>query len=479
MTLTLCLSESKMPENNPHLISEQLARFVVWTKFNDIPTDLVTKAQRHILDSVGAGIAGAVSPETRLLGEVFKICGEQNGDVPLWGKGIKVSARNAALSNGASAHTFELDDTNGCDHSGAVVVPAAFAALHLCDRPIDGKEFIVAVVLGYDLARRALEACGAYEPHNGAGWHSTGTCGVFGATAAVGRLLGLDVEKMQAALGIATSFAAGQWSFVHDGAQNKRLHVGNAAHGGLLACLLAREGFSGPKMAFEEVWGGFSKTFAPQSQDSEAWLRDLGKNWKLGRVSIKPHASCRSSHSSIDAVNLIMANEKLEPSDIAKIHIKINPFVHGMCGGRKLDPMPAAQMSIAYGIAARLVFGAANLTAYTRTNRHDGRIRRAMKLVEFEIDPTQKDEDEPIVTIITNDNRSFTERVEFPLGAPQNPVSDEALMNKYRNIAGMVFSQDVVEEIADFLLNLKEKETLTPIMKLLGSKPITTSQFDI
>ena len=127
----------------------------------------------------------------------------------------------------------------------------------MCDRPIDGKEFIVAVVLGYDLARRALEACGAYEPHNGAGWHSTGTCGVFGATAAVGRLLGLDVEKMQAALGIATSFAAGQWSFVHDGAQNKRLHVGNAAHGGLLACLLAREGFSGPKMAFEEVWGGF------------------------------------------------------------------------------------------------------------------------------------------------------------------------------------------------------------------------------
>ena len=468
-----------MPDTNPHLISEQLARFVVWTKFEDIPTELITKAQRHILDSVGAGIAGAVSPETRLLNQVFTICGEQSGDVPLWGKGIKVSARNAALSNGVSAHTFELDDTNGCDHSGAVVVPAAFAALSLCDRPITGKEFIVAIVLGYDLARRALESCGAYEPHNGAGWHSTGTCGVFGATAAVGRLLGLDVEKMQAALGIATSFAAGQWSFVHDGAQNKRLHVGNASHGGLLACLLAREGFTGPKMAFEEVWGGFSKTFAPESQDPDAWLRDLGKNWKLGRVSIKPHASCRSSHSSIDAVNIIMAAKKLEPADIAKIHIKINPFVHGMCGGRKLDPMPAAQMSIAYGIAARLVFGAANLTAYTRTNRHDARIRRGMDLVEFEIDPTQKDDDEPIVTIHTTDGRSFTECVQFPLGAPQNPVSDEALMAKYRDIAGMVFSNDIVEAIADFLLNLQHQENLTPIMKLLGSKPIMTNQFDI
>ena len=257
-----------MSSENHQLISEQLARFVVWTKFEDIPEELVIKAQRHILDSVGAGIAGAVSPETKLLNKVFAICGETGGNVPLWGKGIKVSARNAALSNGVSSHTFELDDTNGCDHSGAVVVPAAFAALSLCDRPIDGKEFIVAVTLGYDLARRALESCGAYEPHNGAGWHSTGTCGVFGAAAAVGRLLGLDVEKMQAALGIATSFAAGQWSFVHDGAQNKRLHVGNAAHGGLLACLLAREGFTGPKMAFEQVWGGFSKTFAPESSPS-------------------------------------------------------------------------------------------------------------------------------------------------------------------------------------------------------------------
>ena len=468
-----------MQSENTQLISEQLARFVVWTKFEDIPEELVIKAQRHILDSVGAGIAGAVSPETRLLNKVFAICGEANGNVPLWGKGIKVSARNAALSNGVSSHTFELDDTNGCDHSGAVVVPAAFAALSLCDRPIDGKEFIVAVTLGYDLARRALESCGAYEPHNGAGWHSTGTCGIFGAAAAVGRLLGLDVEKMQAALGIATSFAAGQWSFVHDGAQNKRLHVGNAAHGGLLACLLAREGFTGPKMAFEQVWGGFSKTFAPTTQDPDAWLRDLGKNWKLGRVSIKPHASCRSSHSSIDAVNIIMDAHQLSPADIEKIHIRINPFVHGMCGGRKLDPMPAAQMSIAYGIAARLVFGGANLTAYTRTNRHDPRIRQAMDLVEFEIDKSQKDEDEPFVTVITRDGHSYTERVEFPLGAPQNPVSDEALMSKYRDIAGMVFPSEVVEEIAQFLLHLKDQPSLDPVVKLLGSKPTTTAQFDI
>ena len=102
-----------------------------------------------------------------------------------------------------------------------------------------------------------------------------------------------------------------------------------------------------------------------------------------------------------------------------------------------------------------------------------------MDLVEFEIDKTQKDEDEPIVTVITRNGQSYTERVEFPLGAPQNPVSDEALMSKYRDIAGMVFPSEVVEGIADFLLHLKDQPSLDPVVKLLGSKPNTTAQFDI
>ena len=94
---------------------------------------------------------------------------------------------------------------------------------------------------------------------------------------------------------------------------------GNAAHGGLLACLLAlAKALLARSWLLSKFGGGFSKTFAPTSQDPDAWLRDLGKNWKLGRVSIKPHASCRSSHSSIDAVNIIMDEHNLTPADIEK-----------------------------------------------------------------------------------------------------------------------------------------------------------------
>lgn len=256
----------------------ELARFVVRTTFDDLPEAIAQKAVRHILDSIGAGTAGAIAPETTILTQTLHAAGEGSGAAPLWGRGEKMTPLNAALVNGTASHAFELDDTGGCDHSGAVVVPAAVAALELAGRPVSGKEFITAVVLGYDIARRALEACGAYEPHNGAGFHSTGTCGPFGAAAAAAKILGLNALQTRHALGIASAYSGGLWACVHDGAQNKRLHAGHAAQGGLMSALLARQGFTGPAQTFEEVWGGFNHSYAPTSSDPDAWLRDLGKN---------------------------------------------------------------------------------------------------------------------------------------------------------------------------------------------------------
>ena len=140
------------------LKSEVLAKFVVETTFESIPTDMVEKAKRHILDSVGAGIAGARSVEVARLMATLDMAGEGSGRAVLWGDDRRRTPLVAALVNGTAAHAFELDDTGGCDHSGAVVVPAVFAALTLVDRVITGKELITAVLLGFDVARRALEA---------------------------------------------------------------------------------------------------------------------------------------------------------------------------------------------------------------------------------------------------------------------------------------------------------------------------------
>lgn len=459
--------------------SAKLARFIVGTTYADLPRPIAEKAVRHILDSIGAGIAGAIAPEPQLLLKTLRGAGEGEGRASLWGAGETVSPLNAALINGTASHAFELDDTGGCDHSGAVVVPAAVAAVELSGRKVTGEEFIAAVVLGYDVARRALEACGAYEAHNGAGFHSTGTCGPFGAAAAAAKILELDERQTEMALGLASSFASGLWSCVHDGAQNKRLHAGHAAWGGLMSAVLAREGFTGPSMVFEEVWGGFNKSFAPASSDPDAWLRDLGTNWMLARVSIKPHASCRSTHSSIDAVDNLMARHGFKADEIKEILVIINPFVHGMCGKFAIHPMNAAQLSIPYSVAADLVFGSASLASFARSRREDPRVAEMMKRIRFEIDPSQKDDDEPIVRVTLADGRSWEERVPMPLGAPTNPVTDEALLRKFRSVTEMVLFEADSAELARRLMALEGvKDFRTEIVSLLAAAPKTRDRFE-
>lgn len=457
-------------------ISQQLATFITQTTFDDIPAPIIDKAKRHILDTLGVGIAGAISDEvykiSLLLIRLEGTSLNQSNTVPLWGCGQNVSPRYAAFSNAIAAHAFELDDTGGCDHSGAVVIPAALAALQLCNKAITGKAFITAVVLGYDIARRALEACGAYEPHNEAGWHSTGTCGTFGAAAAVGYLLGLNKKQMQWALGLAASYSGGLWAFIHDGAQSKRLHAGHAAEGGLVSATLAQVGYTGPEMVFENVWGGFSKTYAPTSQELGAWTRELSKNWKLERVSIKPHASCRSSHAAIDAVNDLIIAHHINVQDIIRIDVRLNSFVHGMCGGRELDPMSKTQMSIPYGIAARLVFGAASLSAYSTQNRHDQRIASIMEKIFLIIDEKMPPDEEPVVTLTLSNGQSHILQVPMPLGSPVNPVSDKALLAKYHSLASMVLPLSVVDDLSQKIFLLEALDNMAVVEKLLAEKPL-------
>lgn len=457
-------------------ISRRLAEFAVRTRFGDIPVAIVEKTKRHILDTLGAGIAGALSDEVAKLAEVFAVA-ESGGNVPLWATGRSAGPRNAALANGMACHTFELDDTGGCDHSGAVVVPAALATLQLCARPISGEEFITATVIGYDIARRALEACGAYEAHNGAGWHSTSTCGTFGAAAAAGHLLRLDVEAMQSALGLAASSSGGLWAFIHDGAQSKRLHPGRAAEGGLLAALLAREGFAGPHRIFDDVWGGFTNTFAPQSADPAAWLAGLGENWKMGRVSIKPHASCRGTHSSVDAIDGLFAEHKLTAADVERIEVRLSSFLDGMCGGRETATLPAAQMSLPYALAARLVYGTAGLAAYRADRRTSSEIAAALDRIVLNVDDTMQADEEPVVGILSSDGRVMVKRVEVPLGSPANPVPDDALFDKYRNLGLMVWPETVVDDLAQKVSALEKLADMSEIEQLLATPPVSTTMF--
>lgn len=443
-------------------LSQRLAGFVVGTSSEVVPAAVVHRAKRHILDTLGASLGGATAVEARSVRAVMSM-GSQ-GNVRAWGTSQSFNARDAAFVNGVAAHALELDDAGGCDHSGAVVLPAAFAALACTDRPRSGQEFLTAVILGYDVGRRVLEACGGYSPHNNAGWHSTMTCGVFGAAAASARVLGLDAIQTAAALGHAGSFSGGLWGFIHDASQTKRMHTGRAAESGLLAALLAREGVSGPTHVFEDVWGGFFNAFARETQQPDALLADIGVVWKLMRCSIKPHAACRSTHAAVDATLELLQGRAADLDKLVGVHVSLSGFVNQMCGGRDLNTLASAQMSLPYAIATVLVNGHAGIGAYLDAHRHGPRIAAAMRRITLEVDPAMSDLDEPVITLAMSGAEPRSKQVNVPLGDPRNPVSDANLAAKFRTLAGMALSEASVNALGTAVLdldNLADARTLT------------------
>ena len=436
---------------------QRLAQFCVDLRFEDLPPALVAQAKRHILDTFGATLAGADSEVAKQARQVFD--GETGGTL-VWGTDLRVGAAQAAMLNGVAAHALELDDTGGCDHSGAVVLPAVMAAVSMSTKPVGGREFITAVVIGYEVGRRVLEACGGYSAHNGAGWHSTATCGVFGAAAASARILGLNAEQTMSALGIAGSFSGGLWAFIHDGSQSKKLHSGRAAEGGLLATRFAQRGITGPTKLFDDVWGGFLKTLAGVTSQPQALDADLGVVWKLARCSIKPYAACRGTHSAIDALGLLLDQLSIDADQVEDVQVALCGFLQDMCGGRDVSTLAAAQMSLPYALAARLVHGHCRLEAYDEAQRSDPRIGQWMSRIRLDVDSQLSEDGEPLVSVRTVDGRQASLCVDPPLGAPGNPLSDEALEEKFFSLAVRVMPRLQAEELLGQLWKLEALESI-------------------
>lgn len=443
----------------------RLADFCAALRFEDLPDAVVAKARVHLLDTLGAAFAGTRAREFAQV--LATIDTRADGGARILGTALRASARDAALVNGVAAHVFELDDTGGCDHSGAVVVPALFAAAE--GRHVSGRDLLVAFVVGYEVGRRVLEAAGGYDRHNGAGWHSTGTCGAIAAAAAVAKLWGLTPDETRHAITAATSFGTGLWAFIHDGAQTKKIHAGRAAEGGLLAAQLAARGFTGPSQVFDEVWGGFFRSHDHAPGDPSRFTDGLGEVYKLMRVSLKPYASCRSAHSSVDALADILAETGRSAADIDTIAVAASNLVVDMCGRPDIEPLAAAQMSLPLAMVSLAVHRTAGLPAYAEARRHDPAVAAMLARLTVTRDPAQAAMDEPLVTVRFKDGSRAEKRVPRATGSPERPMSPAAVNAKFAELAGMRFPEATVSAIAAAVDGLADAEDIAPLLALTGA----------
>src|SRR6201997_298479 len=267
----------------------------------DLPEDIVVRARHSILDWLGVTLSGW---QDRLVDGVTRVVEAEGGEpaATLVGSGRKVSASQAALVNGTASHALDFDDVHllSRTHPSVPVAPGALAVAERDRR--NGKALITAFVAGVEVQSAIAAVMG--EAHYKRGWHNTATFGMFGATAAAGHLLGLTVEQMQHAFGIAATQAAGlRVSF---GTMCKPLHAGHAASQGLTAAALAREGFTSRSDALECA-GGFAAMLG-----GEDWLQRMAaalashgaldpERFHTGAIMFKFHASCYGTHAPIES----------------------------------------------------------------------------------------------------------------------------------------------------------------------------------
>lgn len=447
-------------------LTEQLARYWSGARYDDLPDAVVAMAKSVLLDTLSVGVRGAdseVASATRK--GIFSALECSAGSASLWGTMLSLPPSAAALVNGTASHAYEFDDYGGCGHSGAVVVPAVCATAERVRA--DGRAVIVGLAAGYDIAARITEGAGGYRAHNDLGWHSTGTCGTFGAAAGAAYLLGLDAARFTSALGLAGSCAGGTWAFLVDGAMSKRFHPGRSSENGVSAALLAEAGLVGPRFILEAAWGGFYGTYARSVSVPEATVQALGRDFRILSSGQKPYPCCRGLHSSVEALLDIMREHRITGNDIERM------IVHGadrtvrQFAKRDVRTLLDAQFSMPYSLGIVAATGRAGLDEFLPPHMSDPRVLALMDRVEILPDRQLGPYDEPDLEVRGRDGKVWTRHVPLPIGSPGRPIDEERLLSKDAGVAVPVIGQRQFDALRQAVMALETVRDFRDVTALL------------
>jgi 2-methylcitrate dehydratase PrpD len=462
-------------------ITQKLVNFCHQMSGERLPHEVVEKTRCLALDFAGVASRGSLS-ETSLAISRFLQAFKGIGEAVVIGTPLLAHPTYAALANGAFAHSLELDDVEreSSLHPGVAVFPAALAAAELAQA--DGKRFIAAVVAGYEVAIRLGKALKP-SAHYGRGFHPTATCGTFGAAAAAGILLDLDERRLLHAFGIAGSQAAGLMEFLADGAWTKRLHAGWAAHSGLIAALLAQEGFTGPRQVLEGK-NGFLRAYSDEA-DPSLIVKDLGHEYAVVRTAIKVHACCRYMHPGIDAVLELVGRYDLKPSDVSTVSVGIIPtgsLIIAEPQEQKYHPRSTvdAQFSMPYGAAIALVKRRASLEEFAEDVIHSPEVTPLLEKVVCVKDP-ELEASYPAkwagwAEIETRDGQRMRARVEMPRGEPENPLVWDDLVDKFHTLTSPVFSKARRRAVTEATARLESFQDIKDLTRLLAAESSPSTQ---
>lgn len=459
--------------------AEKLADFAAALRFEDLPADVVKTAKQSIMDNIGCMLAARDVASVKIVVDMVRSFGgaQQASILGYW---EKVPAPWAAYCNGVASHSIELDDhishIHSLNHPGVVSVPPALALgefLHA-----SGKEFITAVVLGYEIACRINRTVPPGFENYELGFHGTAITGHFGAAVLSGRLMGLSADQIATAMGIIGSLTSGSREYKASGAWTKRMHAGNASKNGILAALLAQSGFTGPHTVLEGRHGFLNSYFRKGNYDISVLTDELGSSWEIRNIIYKPFACAGVLHSPTTAALNLKNKHGLKADEIAEIQIRTSGKMireYGEPFETKTSPRVVvdAQFSLPFTVALIFCNGSAMVDDYSETTIVDERIRRVARRVKIVADPEiekvwpAKEPSE--VMVRTTDGRVLTERVSCAKGSLENPMTLEELVDKFKLLAAKSLSEEQITRSVDFFMNLENEKDVSELIPTVST----------
>ena len=436
----------------------ELVAFVRGLDPDGLSDPVLHQASRCILDLVGVAVAGTRAPMTEISAR-FGYDHFASGKATVIGSRRPLSAPGAAWINCSAGSALDLDDGHrmAMGHPGAAVIPSALAVAETTGAT--GREFLAAVVAGYEVAVRASVA---RVPWYRDRMYSSGIWGVFGAAAAAGKLLGADEATLQSAIGNAAShgpFPPGGLQANHSMVKEV---IGWAGMTGCAAALLAQQGFLGPEdvMDYSGRW------------DTGQLVEGLGNpdRYAILGTYFKPYAVCRWAHSSVDAVLDLAGRHDLGPAEVEKILVETFYEVTRLVNYAPRNAI-AAQFSIPFALAVALLHRRIGPEDVSEENLQRSEILELARKVEVVVDP-EINSQFPAKTIarVTMHTRRgvFRTTVEYPRGNPENPLSDDDLRAKFRSLTAKLIGEKSCERLQSAILDLARTRDVTSLTQLLA-----------
>ena len=451
-------------------MTEKFAEFCEQLKYEDLSPEVIKRTKLLILDTVGIIIRARHDAESTssLVSAIDKL-EMSNGSCQVFSDKKTYSPSAAALLNGTLAHSLDFDDTHAeaSLHSSAPILSAALAAAQM--NKSSGQELITACVVGYEVQIR-LGLAGGSSAHYKKGFHPSATCGIFGAAAAAGYLMGLTKEQYISAFGIALSQSAGSMQFLTDGAWTKRSHVGQAAQNGLSCAIMAGEGFKGPSQAFEGQWG-YLHSYASGGDVNKA-TTGLGDEFETLNLGVKPYPSCRYSHAAIDGLielkkELKFSSDDLDDIDIGLSETALNIIGYPLTDKQHPKSVVDGQFSMPFCAAVTVKSGGLQWDDYKNHLNNKDTLSLCNKIKVSPDEDAEKCCPEYMsakVKVVVKGEK-YEKFVKIPKGEPENFMEDVEFISKFKGLTEPYLSKQRVDQLTDLMLKIDQANNVNSIFE--------------